>query len=697
MATVTETAASHATNGVAVDASPVIAKLQAASLHAPSVVSDAPAVHDMTVSNIVVPAAKGAGDAADIPYTTFHLAACSFVHPDGRPSHIRQCCAPKPAAENGAARPREQHIRLYHSEPSHFGYNRGCDIIRESRFSTRQGWHAPAVDDLVADDVGAGSAIASVGWWVEQDVYETRVYYADKSGTLRERWNRTSFKPQVHDSFDIELPAPAKLVPPHPGWAETNLRPADTPPASTADTTFPEVKPLAGSKFAAVRSEDGTLHVYYQAADKSIHELANKGRGWTGTSAIVLTSDKAKPGSPLTAVSGGWNEMRLFFVTPNETLAGVYRDDHTRWTPIEMPAYKLLPSAMLSAVAWNYASAFFEIRIFTTDDKNDLYEYHFDRKQGGWAPAPVNINKAPAAALSPAKGTRMPLSAVAAVIVDDEWKTKVYFHPRRTIAEWDVCSKSTAFNGIPKVSAGAAARRQIEEETRAKIQAEEERKKKHDAEEAKKKQQGGPEAKKNPLPNKVTLSNPVAIIGSLTGHHPTIDDVFHKVDLPFPVTLYGHASKTLWVTENGFICLDRHTDARAHRQGQPLPSRNGIPPHALFPYWADLMIAAGKPHGVYYEVSGAAPNRHFTVEWYVTRYKHEEQYFHFNATLEEAQPDIVSFRYYDVGDGGHECTVGVQGPTAHLQYSHNQANIHRGLQITFNTHENKMHATQFRI
>jgi hypothetical protein len=30
---------------------------------------------------------------------------------------------------------------------------------------------------------------------------------------------------------------------------------------------------------------------------------------------------------------------------------------------------------MLSAVAWNYASAYFEMRIFTTDDKNDLYEY----------------------------------------------------------------------------------------------------------------------------------------------------------------------------------------------------------------------------------------------------------------------------------------------------------------------------------
>jgi hypothetical protein len=26
-----------------------------------------------------------------------------------------------------------------------------------------------------------------------------------------------------------------------------------------------------------------------------------------------------------------------------------------------------------------------------------------------------------------------------------------------------------------------------------------------------------------------------------------------------------------------------------------------------------------------------------------------------------------------------------------MQYSHNQANVHKGLQVVFNTHENKMH------
>lgn len=303
-------------------------------------------------------------------------------------------------------------------------------------------------------------------------------------------------------------------MPPHPGWAQTSLIPTGTPHGPNTVTSFPQIKPFHGSKFAAVRSEDGMLHVYYQAADKSIHQISLvSGKGWV-QDRIAVAAGKAKPCSPLTAVSGGWLEQRLFYVTPAETLAGAYSDDHTGWVPsmcfhnverlsfvvranhtlAEMPTYKLLPSAMLSAVAWNYATAFFEIRIFTTDDKNDLYEYHYDRHRGGWQPQPVNINKTPTAALSPVKGTGMPLSAVAAVIVDDEWKTKVYFHPRRNIAEWDVCSKTTAFNGIPKISDGAAARRQIEEETRAKIKAEAE-KKKHDSEEAKKKHEAE-EAKK---------------------------------------------------------------------------------------------------------------------------------------------------------------------------------------------------------
>ncbi|KAF4634236.1 hypothetical protein G7Y89_g3875 [Cudoniella acicularis] len=193
------------------------------------------------------------------------------------------------------------------------------------------------------------------------------------------------------------------------------------------------------------------------------------------------------------------------------------------------------------------------------------------------------------------------------------------------------------------------------------------------------------EAKKPVLPNKVTLRNPIAIAGSLTGALTKIDDVFFQLDLPFAVTLYGHASTKIFVTDNGMLCLDKGTDAVNHRIGQVLPSRDGIPPYSLFPFWTDLMICEGKPHGIYYEIVGETGARTLTVEWYVTRYGQEDQYFHFNLLLEEARPNVVTFKYYDAVDKGAQCTIGVQGPTEFKLFSYNEQKVAPGLQVVFDT------------
>lgn len=123
------------------------------------------------------------------------------------------------------------------------------------------------------------------------------------------------------------------------------------------------------------------------------------------------------------------------------------------------------------------------MRIYSTDDKDELYEISYSRSSGGWAPLlhSVSTTTNPGAFSTPGRnGT--PLSAVAAVIVDDSWVTKVYFHPRRIIGEWDLCTKVATYNGIPKYSQGAFERRQVEEETRVKIREDEERKAREEAE-----------------------------------------------------------------------------------------------------------------------------------------------------------------------------------------------------------------------
>lgn len=129
---------------------------------------------------------------------------------------------------------------------------------------------------------------------------------------------------------------------------------------------------------------------------------------------------------------------------------------------------------MISAVAKNFASAFFELSVYTAADNDDLHELTFHRARGGWGPTPKGISSVEPEALPE---VRVPLSAVAAVLVPGEWVTKAFFHPRRiVIAEWDICAKEAAHAGIAKLSTGAKARREIEEETRLKIALDEKRK-----------------------------------------------------------------------------------------------------------------------------------------------------------------------------------------------------------------------------
>ncbi|KAL4954375.1 hypothetical protein BDW69DRAFT_163284 [Aspergillus filifer] len=191
------------------------------------------------------------------------------------------------------------------------------------------------------------------------------------------------------------------------------------------------------------------------------------------------------------------------------------------------------------------------------------------------------------------------------------------------------------------------------------------------------------------LPNEVTLRNPKAIVGSLSGASDNIDDQAFPLESPFAITLYGHSTTTLQIIDNGMICLDTPPTAGlsspAMRNGQPLPARTDIPPYTLFPLWKDLKIAAGKPHGIYYDVEGQEGNRQLKIEFYVTRYNMEDQYFHFLVIFDENKPGYATFRYFDVQDGGAEGTVGVQGPNEYNQFSYNESKVSRGLQLVFNT------------
>lgn len=218
-----------------------------------------------------------------------------------------------------------------------------------------------------------------------------------------------------------------------------------------------------------------------------------------------------------------------------------------------------------------------------------------------------------------------------------------------------------------------------------------------------------------------TLRNPIALAGALTGAPQEIDDKAFNLTLPFPIKIYGHSSSVLSINDNGMICLDQPPrDVREKREGQSLPYTDGVPQYALFPLWTDLMIRKGKPHGIYYEFEGEAPNRKVTIEYYVTRYTMQDYYFHFLVILEEARPSVVTFKYYDVEDKGNQGTVGVQGGRSQFHspfslyryfeiltdrfpefqmFSYNQTKVVPGLQLVFDcsVEVSSMQASTFQL
>ncbi|KAI0437861.1 hypothetical protein F4803DRAFT_125541 [Xylaria telfairii] len=422
-------------------------------------------------------------------YTQFHLGAVAFSHPP-TPWSIKQCTCEGKSLQDKPAK-QNQHVRIYYAEPSYYDYTHGSFLIKENRFTDAQGWHAPS-DGLVADDAVAGSPVAVIGWWHSsedglsfEDRWETRIYYVDRNGNIRERINCSYFDPASWDDFDLELPKPEELIPLIPGWKLTPL--GDGKSAETV-YSFPVINPLPVTKLAAIRTDAGEIYLFYQASDLTIKVLVSApDKGWVQQETEAVGSGQVRPGTSLAAVAGGWSEIRLFYVTPQNNLGEVYKCDGVQWTQSKLPSYTVIPIAMLAAVAWNYATPFFQIRVYVTGGEDEIQEYSFSRNTGSWSPARQPDNSG-----SKADGLSTaiyPVSAVAAVMVGDGCSTKVYFHPRRFVVEWESCTRASFPSTITTVSERFKARREIEKETRVKIAGYEEQKQREEEERLRKEEE----------------------------------------------------------------------------------------------------------------------------------------------------------------------------------------------------------------
>ncbi|KAF0329587.1 peptidase s8 and s53 subtilisin kexin sedolisin [Colletotrichum asianum] len=149
---------------------------------------------------------------------------------------------------------------------------------------------------------------------------------------------------------------------------------------------------------------------------------------------------------------------------------------------------------------------------------------------------------------------------------------------------------------------------------------------------------------------------PTPILPSPTSLISVGDDTFGSALLPFPVGVFGSNATTVYVSSNGFLSLYEGSTAY---ENKPLPS-DEIPPVSILPFWDDLRVQPPS-QAVQYQVFGSdAGSRNVTFEWVTVHLGEPSQFYHFTATFEEAQPGIVTYRYYTTYDQGESATVGVQ-------------------------------------
>ncbi|RMY62887.1 hypothetical protein D0865_00195 [Hortaea werneckii] len=201
----------------------------------------------------------------------------------------------------------------------------------------------------------------------------------------------------------------------------------------------------------------------------------------------------------------------------------------------------------------------------------------------------------------------------------------------------------------------------------------------------------------------LALASPTAIIGDLSGSSVDYDDVVSsEIELPFQIWLYSQSSANVRASTNGVVGLTTLNNEFDNidlpyfgfSNCSTIPSEDGSGSDTCFtdtaasPLWADLYIYNRTQQGIYYEITGTAPNRQVSFEFYESLYSDPTQSYHFLVHFLEASPNYVTFQYLDISDWGCTATVGVEslsGGSRYSQYSYLQGVIYPGLQITFNT------------
>jgi hypothetical protein len=159
------------------------------------------------------------------------------------------------------------------------------------------------------------------------------------------------------------------------------------------------------------------------------------------------------------------------------------------------------------------------------------------------------------------------------------------------------------------------------------------------------------------------------------------DDDSVSVSIGFDFSFYGQLYDTATIQSNGALTF----------QAEEISVTNSCLlagyDTLIAPYWDDLNPATGG--NVYYELSGSAPDRIFTVHWREVPHYSADGAYDVQVVLHESSGEIL-LQFNDVTsyasyDNGISATVGIEGDGVDyfLEYSCNDAALTDGLAIRF--------------
>jgi subtilisin family serine protease len=154
------------------------------------------------------------------------------------------------------------------------------------------------------------------------------------------------------------------------------------------------------------------------------------------------------------------------------------------------------------------------------------------------------------------------------------------------------------------------------------------------------------------------------------------DESYTKVDLPFPVKIYGASYTSLYVSSNGALSKD---NKRIDYFNYSIPTTSY--PNIIAPFWDDLNPSAGGK--VCYQTLGSSPNRKFIIQW--DNVPHYNVFGTNGVTFQvefRENSTTIYYRYKDVYfgnpsyDKGASATVGIQRDGSWgTQYSYNTPSL----------------------